>query len=112
MLKCAVFVSKETLCVNTGVFEYVCAYVSELQYYKLFLEEKSTFFFFLCMSFILFGVPVMLTLGLRLGTRKVQVTCSRETEVLQRRIIELKGISHKIWQNKFKKKKYASSKMP
>lgn len=49
---------------NTGVFEYVCAYVSELQYYKLFLEEKSTFFFFLCMSFILFGVPVMLTLGL------------------------------------------------
>lgn len=100
---------------NTGVFEYVCAYVSELQYYKFFLEdcrEKSTFFFFLCMSFVLFGVPVMLTLGLRLGTRKVQVTCSRETEVLQRRIIELKGISHKIWQNKFKKKKYASSKMP
>lgn len=65
MLKCAVFVSKETLFVNTEVFEYVCAYVSELQYYKLFLEEKSTFFFFfLCMSFVLFGVPVMLTLGL------------------------------------------------
>lgn len=67
MLKCAVFVSKETLFVNTEVFEYVCAYVSELQYYKFFLEdcrEKSTFFFFLCMSFVLFGVPVMLTLGL------------------------------------------------
>jgi len=26
--------------------------------------DKSNFFFFLCMSFVLFGVPVMLTLGL------------------------------------------------
>lgn len=90
---------------NTGVFEYVCAYVSELQYYKLFLEEKSTFFFFFSLhEFCFVWCSCDVDPGLKLGTRRVQVTCSRETEVLQRRIIELKGISHKIWQNKFKKR--------
>lgn len=66
--------------------------------------RNPLFFFFSLHEFCFVWCSCDVDPGLKLGTRRVQVTCSRETEVLQRRIIELKGISHKIWQNKLKKR--------
>lgn len=55
---------------NTGVFEYVCAYVSELQYYKLFLEEKSTFFFFSLHEFYFVWCSCDVDPGLKAGNQE------------------------------------------